>query len=86
MIHVHLTSDMRKARVLFEAFCQMQQGNIEKARMSFSCEVTLKNGAQHCFIPNSIYWKWCLGKTYMLDGELYHSGYRYLERSEDETR
>lgn len=35
----------------------------------------LKNGDEVWIIPSSIYKNWCKGRTYMIDGKKYHSGY-----------
>lgn len=35
----------------------------------------LKDGREVWVMPAIKYEEWCKGKTYLLDGELYHSGY-----------
>ena len=36
--------------------------------------VELKNGDEVWILPKIVYKSWCMGRTYMIDGKLYHSG------------
>lgn len=38
-------------------------------------EVVLDDGTKHYFMGMDKYLDWCKGRTYMLDGKMYHSGY-----------
>ena len=41
--------------------------------------VICKNGDVHYFLSRHMYSEWCKGRTYILDGELYHSDYKVKE-------
>lgn len=44
-------------------------------KMYMSC------GVVHIFMGADVYYKWCKGKTYILNEKIYHSGYELLGKS-----
>lgn len=39
------------------------------------CHMTLDSGGnRHYFMTFDMYSRWCLGRTYMWEGKMYHSG------------
>lgn len=84
MIYAHVFLTEKDARLGFYEFVEPRvdsaewiDGSLFHVRM-----VKLNNGEEHHFMPEREYHKWCMGRTYEMDGELYHSGYP-VERSKE---
>lgn len=81
MIYAHVFLTEKDARLGFYEFVEPRvdlvkciDGNCFHVRMA-------KIGDdEHYFMGGTTYHKWCMGRTYEMDGKLYHSGY-LLERS-----
>ena len=85
MLHAHVFQTEKDARYGFYEYVEPRidkvkwiDGSIFYVRM-----VKLKTGDEHHFMNETTYHKWCMGRTYEMDGKLYHSGYPYKERSEE---
>lgn len=37
-----------------------------------------------CFVSYNFYYRWCKGKTYYINGRMYHSGYEMEERNKND--
>lgn len=48
-------------------------------------KIIMKDKNIHEFMGISKYCKWCKGRTYMLNGKIYHSGYELKEGGADEN-
>ena len=72
--HAHLAPNMREADVLFKHFCDWYKNSIKKAQRSPVPKVELIKGEVHVFMSFDVYKRWSIGKTYMLDGMIHHSG------------
>ena len=82
MIYAHVFLTEKDARLGFYEFVEPRvdlvkciDGNCFRVRM------TKIGDDKHYFMSGTMYHKWCMGRTYEMDGKLYHSGYP-LERSE----
>lgn len=83
MIYAHVFLTEKDARLGFYEFVEHRvalvkciDGNCFRVRMA-------KIGDdEHHFMGETMYHKWCMGRTYEMDGKLYHSGYP-LERSKE---
>ena len=83
MIYAHLAPNMREADFWAENFVNEQKNSINNIRKTSIIKVKLKDGDEHHFMNLDTYLKWSIGRTYKLDGILYHSGFPQMERSED---
>ena len=71
-------SGMQYARIEMQEFINENKEHITKvSTRNMLC--LLDNGDTHYFMDRHKYKTWCLGRTYMMGGELYHSGDRYEE-------
>lgn len=75
MIYEHLAPNMREADFCAKCFIDKNSGNVEKVRKLSFVKVKLMNGDEHHFMNCDVYRKWSMGRTYNLDGILYHSGF-----------
>lgn len=83
MIYAHVFLTEYDARLGFYEFAESRlalikciDGNCFRVRMA-------KIGDdEHYFMGETMYHKWCMGRTYKIDDKLYHSGYP-LERSKE---
>ena len=79
MTYAHVLPTMREADFCFRSFLDEWKNSIRKAE---KYKVHLINGDEHHFVSFHNYRKWSIGRTYTLDGRLYHSGVPYVERRE----
>ena len=75
MIYAHLAPTMREADFWAECFVGEWRNNVDKVRKSSFIKVKLMDGDEHHFMNVDVYRKWSRGRTYKLDGILYHSGF-----------
>ena len=76
MIHAHIYDYMSTAKVEFRDFLYEHEHEIKKAMwLSGDCIAILKNGDEHHFLTEAIYYRWSRGRAYMIDNKLFHSGY-----------
>lgn len=80
MIYAHIAPTMREAEFLAKSFVDEWEYSIVKMRKKSFFYVKLLNGGEHCFMSFDVYKKWNKGRTYTMDGRLYHSGLPYVER------
>ena len=86
MTYAHLAMNMREADFLFKAFTKKYKKVIAKTeKTSGIFTVIIVNGDEHCFMNCDMYNKWHIGRTYIMDGGLYHSGVPYEARRRNET-
>lgn len=79
MIYAHLAMNMREADCLFKCFVDERTNSIVKTRKASFFYAKLLDGNEHCFMSFDTYKKWRIGRTYTMDGRLYHSGVPYVE-------
>lgn len=84
MIYAHVFQTEKDARYGLYEFVEPRINDIKwiDGSIFYVRMVKLKTGDEHHFMNATTYHKWCVGRTYEMDGELYHSGYPYKERSE----
>lgn len=80
MIYCHLCLSAREAEYWFAKFVTENFAKLDRIDR-FNLRI-LEDGNVHYFVSQFIYNKWCLGRTYMLNGELYHSGERDMRGEE----
>lgn len=81
MIHCHVCLSTREAVYRFAAYVEENIAKLDRIDR-VNLRVLDKDGNTHYFVSRFRYNKWCLGRTYMLRGELYHSGERYMRGEE----
>lgn len=81
---VHLSRYHNHCTAKYMDFIEEHEGWITYAN-KLRLEVILSNGEMHRFITYSEYPIWRMGRTYWLDGVLYHSGCS-MEGVDDGTR
>lgn len=88
MIYAHIFQFEKDARYGLYEFVEPRIDEVEyiDGSIFYVRMVKLKNGTEHHFMSNIAYQKWCMGRTYEMDGELYHSGYACKERSGEDGR
>lgn len=84
MIYAHLAPNMREADFWAKCFIDKNGGNVEKVRKLSFVKVKLISGDEHYFMNDDVYRKWSRGRTYKLDGILYHSGFPQAKGGGDE--
>ena len=82
MIYAHLAPNMREAEFLAKCFIDKNSDNVEKVRKALLM-VKLVGGDEHYFMNIDAYKKWSIGRTYILDGILYHSGFPQAKGGDD---
>lgn len=73
---VHVFSCMREAHMESMRFRDEHFDEVLFAdyRRQGAYVVELNNEEKHIFLSYQVYGKWLIGRTYVLDGEIYHSG------------
>lgn len=72
---LHTARTVKRCVYEFKEFLSENRGEVEQRNTPYS--VRLKNGEVHWFVPESLFPKWCLGRTYYdAEGNKYHSGTR----------
>ena len=84
MTYAHLAPNMREADFWAKCFIDKNSGNVEKVRKSALMMVKLVGGDEHYFMNIDAYKRWNIGRTYILDGVLYHSGFPQAKGGDDE--
>lgn len=74
MTKVHLYPFCREADTAFKDFIREEQ--VDRARKMGCGGVAIIENDEHVFIGQVSYDKWAMGRTYMMDGVMYHSGIR----------
>lgn len=81
MIYAHVFLTEKDARLGFYGFVEPRIDLIKYIDGScFSVRIVKIGDDEHHFMGETMYHKWCMGRTYEMDGKLYHSGYS-IERS-----
>ena len=80
MIYAHLAPTLREADFWAKCFVDERKNDVKKINKSSLIKVKLMNGDEHYFMNLDVYRKWSTGRTYILDGTLYHSGFPQAER------
>ena len=83
MIYAHLAPNMREADFWAKCFIDKNSGNVEKVRKSAIMMVKLVGGDEHYFMSINAYERWNRGRTYILDGVLYRSGFPQAKGGDD---
>lgn len=71
----HVYNTTKEARLAFDEFVW---SNAESEYMLLFRNIpytVVLNGDNHYFMSDYIYSSWCKGRTYMLNDEMFHSGY-----------
>ena len=84
MIYAHIFEYMRNAEYYAYRFIDDHHDEIEKIKRPSRFIILLKNGDEHHFLSWAIYDRWCMGRTYMIGDDLYHSGMCVKRSEEDE--
>lgn len=74
MIYAHVYGHMQDADIYFQAFMDAYDGRLVSAKKRPIPMFKLRNDDEHWFMTVRIYWKWNLGRDYIMDGAKYHSG------------
>lgn len=81
MVYAYVYPSEREACLYFRTF--ILNNDITRSRVAGVYTAQLDNGDEYCFMNERCYQKWNLGRTYMRDSKLYHSGFLCTERSEE---
>ena len=74
-IECHVCPSWRAAFWYYHYFVNVNYDMIEKTLETHDIKiVVLKNGEEHHFMADQVYEHWCKGRTYTIEGTLYHSG------------
>ena len=84
MTYAHLAMNMRDADFFFKCFIDERKDSVVKTRKTSYFYVKLLDGDEHCFMSFDFYKKWNIGRTYTMDGKLYHSGFQCIESEVEE--
>lgn len=74
IIYADYYNDMKTAAAHAREYINEHKAIIDHSRMKPYPVIFLMNGDVLCYLSARQYERWCIGRTYMLDGELYHSG------------
>ena len=85
MIYAHIYEYMQNAHYYACRFVDEHRHEIEKIKRPSRFIILLKNGDEHHFMSWAIYERWCMGRTYMIGDDLYHSGMCVKRGEEDDT-
>ena len=78
MIYAHVFQTEKDARYGFYEFVEPRINDIKWIDGScFRVRIVKIGDDEHYFMGETMYHKWCIGRTYEMDGELYHSGYQF---------
>lgn len=76
MIHCHVYPSNWHSFVKFDSFCDSHNCEVKYTMATYEVlSATLRNGEEHYFMSDATYRTWCIGRSYMINGQVYHSGY-----------
>lgn len=85
MIYAHVFLTEKDARLGFYEFVEPRVDLIKYIDGScFRVRIVKIGDDEHHFMNETMYHKWCMGRTYEMDGRLYHSGFPYVESEVEE--
>lgn len=74
MVYADVWPSIRTATVHAREYIDEHKAIVDHSRMKPYPVIFLMNGDVLCYLSARLYERWCIGRTYMMDGELYHSG------------
>ena len=83
IIYADYYNDMKTAAAHAREYIKEHKAIIDHSRMKPYPVIFLMNGDVLCYLSARQYERWCIGRTYMLDGELYHSGIKLSKEASD---
>lgn len=88
MIEYAIVSDTEKnARVKAEYFIKTLKFIGKDFKVNYKRTIEVICDENHiCFMGAAYYGRWCKGRTYMLEGVVYHSGYPIQKEGEENDR